>query len=96
LLLGKNDLHTGSVMSVRDGMVHDANGSDDFPSFLDLVQVQDIAGVTDDQRSLSFFSSASDAHDLASAEEDFINLGVEHVGSTMDSTESTEGLRQTT
>lgn len=99
LLLGEDDLAGGGVVGVGDGVVEDADGSDDLAVLPDLVgdaAALDVAGVADDQGRLGLLGAGSDAGDAAlGVEEDLIHLGVEHVGAAVDGAQSGEGLGET-
>ena len=85
MFLRNDNLTTGGVVSVWNWVVHNADSSDDLTGFLDLTQTLDIRGIANDKWGLSLFSSASDTTNFAISEEDLVNIGVQHVGTSMDS-----------
>jgi len=84
-----DDLDTGGISSIWDWMVQEANGSDDFASWLESI-LSGVAWITDDDWSLGGVLSASDTSDFVTFEKNFINVSIEHVCSTMDGTKSGE------
>lgn len=77
-------------------MVKDANSSDNLSVFLDFLEIADIARVANNEWGFGFLTSALDASNLAIfSEHNFINLGVEHVCTAVDSAESREGFWET-
>lgn len=89
----QNDLATGGIVGLGDWVVHDADSSDDLASLSDLIQ--GVAGVANDQWSLSFFLTTLDTTNFSSVEKDLINFGIQHVSSTVDGAQSTERLWET-
>lgn len=93
LLSWNDDLSRGNVLRVRERMVQEANGSDRLASWLQH-RLWGVARVTNDKRSLGRLRSAPDSHGLAAFHEDLVDVGVEHVGASVDSTKSAESLRK--
>ena len=98
LLRGQNDLYTWRVLSVRNGVVEQANGSDNFASRLQLVTVLwQVARVTNHQGSCGGVVSAFDACNFALViVGDLINFCIEHISTTVNGAEPGERLREAT
>lgn len=96
-LFGWNyDLHTCRVTRVWDWVVQNANCSNYLP-FWNKSVLGGIARVANHNWSTGCLVSASYSTNFStSVESDFVNLGVQHVGSSMDSAKSTECLGQST
>jgi hypothetical protein len=98
LLLRDDDLDRWHVVGVGDWVVQDA----DAPQYA-LGQahavleagVVDVGGVADHHVALSHLAVALDSDDFASLEENFIDVGVEHEGSTVDGADTGEALGDT-
>lgn len=88
-LLGrKDDLDALGVIGLRDWVVEEADGSDDFAGGLQLV-IGAVGWVTDDDWSLGSLISAPDAFDLAiSSNQNLINVGLQHVGASVNCAKS--------
>lgn len=88
LLCGQDNLHRGGVVGGGNGVIKEADGSDDFASGLESI-VGGVGGVAEDDWGLSGLFTASNSCDLSvGIEEDLIDLLVEHESATMDSAES--------
>ena len=98
LLRGQNDLYTWRVLSVRNGVVEQANGSNNLASRLQLVTVLwQVAGIANHQGSCGGVVSAFDACNFALViVGDFIYFGIEHIGAAMNGAEPGKRLREAT
>jgi hypothetical protein len=96
LFLRNNDLNTRSVICVRNRVVKNANGSDNLHSFLDFLVLHDIRGIADNKRSFGNLIIGLDSSDFSIfTKENLVNVGVEHVSTSMDSAKSRETFRKT-
>lgn len=95
LLGGINDLHRRNVLSFRNGMVHQANSSDDLTRRLEHC-FGCVARVADNDGGGGRVFTATDASSLAVLHSDLVDLRVQHVRATVDCAKSRERLRQAT
>ena len=81
-------MDTWGILGIWDLVVQEADGSDNFTSWFYPI-FSNITWITDHKGSSCGLVTASDSGNLAFfVEEDLINVSVEHVGSTVDGTES--------
>ncbi len=88
LLLGDNDLARGCLVSVGDGMVEDANSTNNLSNHARFVLSRDIGWIADNERGASRFFSATHTNGLAIFHEDLVDGSVEHVSATVDGAKS--------
>lgn len=69
-------------------MVQDANGSNNFARYFGLFELLHVGWIADDNWCLGCVFSASNSGDFTVLEEDFVNILIEHVGSSVDSAKS--------
>lgn len=100
LSLRDDDLDGRHVVGAREGLVENANRTDDLADFLDqalVASVQNVAGVANDQLALSdLFAGLHTAHATLVVVQDLFNVLVEHESTTLDRTHSRETFRNTT
>lgn len=90
--LWNDDLHRRHIIGVGNGMIHDADASDDLPNRLNLPRVsrfKHIRRAADDHLGLADFIARNNCLDLSCfIELDLINVLVEHEGASEDSAHS--------
>ena len=77
-------------------MVQDANGADNFAGYLSFSLTLYIGWIADNERCASCFFTASDTDSFATLVKNLIDCGVQHVGTSVDSAETTERFWETT
>ena len=83
-----NNLDTLGVIGVWNCVVHQADSSDDFSCWHKSI-LGCVGWITNDDWSSGDVFPNSDSSDLSfRIESDFIRIGIEHISTTMDSTES--------
>lgn len=99
LVLGNDDLNTVRVLGTRDGVLEDANSTDNLAFFdntdlaLGLLAGTKVAWVTDNLLGLHSLVTAPDTDELAiSVSDNLVNGLIEHVGSSVDGTQTSERL----
>jgi hypothetical protein len=99
LILGYDDLDTVGILCARNRVLENANGADDLPVLYDaelsaVTGRAKVARITNDLFGLDSFGSAADANEFTvTIGYDLINRFVEHVGTTVNSGETSECLR---
>ena len=99
LILWYDDLDTVDILCARNGVLEKANSADDLPVLHDaelsaLTGRAKVARITDDLFGLHSFGSAADTDKFTVVTgDDLINRFVEHVGTAVNSRETSECLR---
>ena len=94
--MGKDDLDWGEVFGVGDGVIQNADASDDLFGLLNSVvqsAFDSIGWVTDDSLALGDALRAFNSANFAIFKEDFIDVSVQHEGSSINSADSWEAFR---
>lgn len=74
-------------------MVHNTDGSNNLSDNFGLAQTFSIRGITNDQGGFGLLATALDANNFAARlKQNFFNICVEHVSTSMNGAETTEGL----
>ena len=95
LLLRDDDLAGRGTVGVGDIVIQDADGTDNLACNTCLVEARNVGWVADDERSTcTLLTATNTACSAIAIEKNLINVRVEHVGTTVDSTETRERLRQ--
>ena len=95
LRAGDDDLGRLLIIGVGDGVVEEADAPNDLTGGSDGI-LGEVRGITDDHLGLGHFIARLDAvRNAVGILEDFIDVAVQHEGSTVDSAETGEALRQT-
>lgn len=100
LRLGNDQLARIGVVGASKGVLENADGAEDVANNLDLVG--EVAGVAEDHLGaglelhlgLDTRHGGLDADGLAVLVDELVNVGVEHVGTAVDGTETSEALRK--
>merc|ERR1711976_38022 len=90
LFLREDDLRRKSVFGVRDGVVQQANATDDLTGLFHLVRY--VRGITVDLLALGRLRSGSDTNDLSAFHDDLVDRLIQHVSAAVDSGKSSEAL----
>jgi len=97
LLLRDDDLSALSVVGVGDGVAEDADGADDLASAVHTIG--EVRGISDDELALGDgvrLLRGLDTDGVTVLDDDVVDGGVEHVGTTVDGAETSKALRKLT
>lgn len=79
-----------------DGMIKDANSTNHLANDLGLLKATNVRRIANNYWGFCLLAFARNSNNLARFEQDLIDVGIEHVGATVNGAKTTERFRKTT